>query len=312
MSDPQSNPLAEGLMHLDRGELDAAIRGFQRVLRTMPDSFPARLNLAKAYDRKARATGEAAAKILCGKEFAEAIRVVPAEQDAHGQLIDAAAALGRSRDLRRRYEGAWSGLPFAKACLHAIDEAGTPVAARSWRPSVPPVTLALGTVIALMVAALAWQARDAIKPALPTALGGIAADPAPEFSLRDLSGEIVTLSSFRGHSVVIIDFWATWCGPCKATLPAMHALRAKYRNQGVEVLNVNIQESNDQVSGYLAREGLDLRVPMDVQGLIARSFGVRAIPALFVIDKRGGIAHKVVGAQPGLEQQLEDLIKKLL
>src|SRR5262245_5159853 len=113
MSDPQSNPLAEGLAALERGELDAAIRAFQRVLRTMPDSFAARLHLARAYDRKARAAGDAAARLLCGKEFAEAIRLVPPDRDAHVQLIEVAAALGKSADLRRRYESVWSGLPFA-------------------------------------------------------------------------------------------------------------------------------------------------------------------------------------------------------
>ncbi len=313
MSDPQSNPHAEGLMHLDRGDLDGAIRAFQRVLRTMPDSFPARLNLAKAYDRKARATGDGAATILRGKEFAEALRVVPADPDAHAQLIETAAALGRAAELRRRYEGPWSGLPFAASCLRALDEAGTPVAPRRLAlPHVPPVTLMLGGVILAIVGGLAWQARDALKPSLPAALGGVAANPAPEFSLRDLRGEIVTLSSFRGKSVVILDFWATWCGPCKATLPSMHALRAKYKGKGLEILNVNIQEDRDTVTAYLNREGLDLRVPLDMQGLVARSYSVNAIPALFVIDKRGGIVESIIGNQPGLEAKLEALIQQLI
>src|SRR5439155_1400112 len=96
----------------------------------------------------------------------------------------------------------------------------------------------------------------------------------PAKSLNDLTGHAVSLKDFAGKSVVILDFWATWCGPCKASLPALNEFRRTHQGRGVEVLSVNLGEPAGLVTDFVAREGYALWVLLDSDSAVAGAYGV--------------------------------------
>jgi peroxiredoxin len=132
---------------------------------------------------------------------------------------------------------------------------------------------------------------------------------APEISLPNTKDSIVNLSSFRGK-VVLIDFWASWCRPCRASHPGVIKLYKKYKQQGFEVFGVSIDsEKNDWLKAIKKDKIPYTQVNGDGgwNAAIANKYGVEAIPATFLLDKEGRIV-----AVDLEKQQLEDKIKELL
>jgi peroxiredoxin len=120
-------------------------------------------------------------------------------------------------------------------------------------------------------------------------------EPAPDFTLRDLTGQTVTLSSFRGKKAVYIDFWATWCGPCKAALPGVQDLSDKFKDQGLEVIAIDQGESLEQVRYFIDRKQYSFRVVLDSDNAVGDTYGVRGIPTSVLVDKRGIVQSITVG-----------------
>jgi thiol-disulfide isomerase/thioredoxin len=138
-----------------------------------------------------------------------------------------------------------------------------------------------------------------------------AAVPAPDFTLADLDGKQVALSGFRGKKVVIIDFWATWCGPCRMTMPALHSYAQKNKKT-VEVLSIDQQEDPRRVAEFInAQSYSGLHVLLDRDGAVSQAYRVYGIPTLFVIDKQGLLRHKFMGYRPDLEQYIAQVISQL-
>lgn len=130
--------------------------------------------------------------------------------------------------------------------------------------------------------------------------------PAPEFKLPDLHGKEVSLSDYRGR-VVLLDFWASWCGPCRQTMPAFERIEKEYQSSMV-LLAINLQETKDQVREYIREEGLNSRVLLDEQGTVGRAYGAGAIPMQVLIDKAGVIRLINVGFNPSeLRAEIERL-----
>jgi peroxiredoxin len=193
--------------------------------------------------------------------------------------------------------------------LRRLDDAGPVVRTVPDHSGDPLRKVMIGAVI-LIVASLAWQFGPRIWGGVQGSMGPVT-DPAAPFTLDDLSGTKVSLSDFTGKAVVVVDFWATWCGPCRASLPGLHALRKKYHGQGVEVLNINLAENPDTIKNFLNSEQLDLWVLLDTNNAIARAYGVSGIPCVFIIDKRGSIREKIVGYSPENEARIETLVSSL-
>jgi peroxiredoxin len=118
-------------------------------------------------------------------------------------------------------------------------------------------------------------------------------DKAPDFTLKTLSGETVNLSQYEGKTV-ILNFWATWCPPCKEELPAMQKFYDK--NQGkVEILAINIDPENN-VKKYKQEMGLTFPILLDSNEKVNNQYGIIAIPTTIVIDENGKITKKHIGA----------------
>jgi thiol-disulfide isomerase/thioredoxin len=116
----------------------------------------------------------------------------------------------------------------------------------------------------------------------------------PSLSLKDPAGKAHDLAAYRGK-VVLVNFWATWCEPCRAEMPSMQALRQSLAGKPFEVLAVNMMESEEKIAAFLESERIDLPILMDRDGAVARRWKVRMLPITFVIDRRGAIRYHLVG-----------------
>ena len=116
-----------------------------------------------------------------------------------------------------------------------------------------------------------------------------------DFSLQSLGGETTALSSLKGK-IVILNFWATWCPPCRHEMPSMETLYLRYRDYEFEMLAVNLRERHDTVFQFIERYGYTFPVLFDQDGRVGSRYGVEAIPTSFIIDKEGKIAGRIVGS----------------
>jgi len=119
-------------------------------------------------------------------------------------------------------------------------------------------------------------------------------DPA-DFTLPLLDGTKITLSQFKGK-VVFLNFWATWCGPCRSEMPSMEAVYQKLNNKGFEILAVNLGESKDKVSGFMNEYKLHFPAVLDERQITGSQYNIRAIPTTYIIDRRGLIIGRLVGS----------------
>lgn len=121
---------------------------------------------------------------------------------------------------------------------------------------------------------------------------------APDFVLSDINGKQIKLSDYRGKTV-LLNFWATWCPPCKAEMPHMEKLYNKYKKDGFEILAVNVttsEKNRNNVDQFIEDYGLTFTVPLDENGKVFQDYGIMAYPTSFFIDSDGVIRKKVLGA----------------
>ncbi|GHV93761.1 cytochrome c biogenesis protein CcsB [Spirochaetia bacterium] len=132
-----------------------------------------------------------------------------------------------------------------------------------------------------------------------------------DFNLPLLDGTNRALSDLKGKAV-FLNFWATWCGPCRMEMPSMEAVYQRLKDRGFEILAVNVGEKGDQVLGFMKENKLNFPAALDETGIIGAYYGVQAIPTTYIIDKRGLIISRVVGAidwnQPGIITAFESLL----
>jgi thiol-disulfide isomerase/thioredoxin len=132
---------------------------------------------------------------------------------------------------------------------------------------------------------------------------------APTFKLPDLSGQQVSLDQFKGK-VVMLDFWATWCGPCRMTMPLVENLQKEYADTMV-LLTINLQEPHDIVRDYIRAQGIHSRVLLDEEGSVGAMYGSESIPLQILIDKQGILRYVQAGYGPRMAAQLRAEINKL-
>ena len=137
---------------------------------------------------------------------------------------------------------------------------------------------------------------------------------APDFSLETLSGEEISLSDFEGK-VVLISFWATWCGPCLQELPHLDKMLEEFKDEGLVVLAINTDGSDTRssVRRVVKRKKFKMPILMDLDGAVSATLNPRGVnPYTIVIDRKGRIAEEHEGYSPGDEEETEELVKALL
>ena len=174
----------------------------------------------------------------------------------------------------------------------------------------------IGAIALASLAALLWPLLN--KPATVTDAGVIRAQieadgaagrigaPAPDFEWTSLDGQTLRLSTYRGK-VVVVNFWATWCPPCREEMPALQRVAASERD--IVVLEVDLMEPGDKARSFLDSLGLDRLQPvLDGDGATTRRFGVLSLPSTFFVDKTGVIRHLELTAMS--EAQIRTGIQK--
>ena len=141
----------------------------------------------------------------------------------------------------------------------------------------------------------------------------VTGNPAPDFTLKDLSGKEVRLSELRGK-VVLLNFWATWCPPCRQEIPSMMLLQKAMAGKPFQMLAVSEDAGGKEaIEGYFKESGTLLPALMDTEQAVGQRYGLTGVPETFVIDAKGVILKKVVGAMdwndPGVIGYLNGLMK---
>jgi thiol-disulfide isomerase/thioredoxin len=148
----------------------------------------------------------------------------------------------------------------------------------------------------------------------PWSLAGaadIVGKPAPDFALRSMHGPSMRLSEHLGE-VVVINFWATWCGPCRQEMPLLDALYGKYKQAGLVLLSVNIDEQVEPAIEMAQTLKVSYPVLFDARKEVSRAFDVGAMPVTVLVDRAGVVRYVSEGYKPGYEKRYTDKLRELL
>ena len=146
------------------------------------------------------------------------------------------------------------------------------------------------------------------------AIVSCSSDPQPtefekDFSAYDLDDNLVRLSDYQGK-IVVLNFWATWCAPCRWEMPALEQLYNEYRDRDVVLLSINVSESASEITAFAQEWGLTFPILRDTELEGAKTFGIRSLPTTFLIDRKGKVRMGKVGMidVTSITQQIEDLL----
>ena len=136
--------------------------------------------------------------------------------------------------------------------------------------------------------------------------------PAASSAVPEYLQKTINLGSLKGK-VVLLNFWATWCGPCRIEMPSMELLYQKYRDMGFEILAVSSGERSSDVTAFMQANGFSFPAVLDLNGAVSRSYGIQAIPTSYIIDRDGMIILRLVGSfewdTPQIHAAMELLLK---
>ena len=136
------------------------------------------------------------------------------------------------------------------------------------------------------------------------------ADIAPEFNLPSNNGS-VSLSDYRGK-VVLVDFWASWCGPCRQSFPWMNAMTEKYKSQGLEIVAINLDQEPQLAQDFLSQFPANFHIAFDPEGKTPEAFNVMGMPTAFLVDRKGRVASQHIGFHQEKTIEYEASLKALL
>ena len=171
-------------------------------------------------------------------------------------------------------------------------------------PSSPPRPCTSGPLhpyrfllLLAFLLALAWPVCAATDPPRHLRLQAPGESvEAPTFSLSDLTGKKIQLKDYRGMPV-FLNFFATWCGPCREEMPGMERLFRAYRDKGLVVLAVNMQQSAKTVRPFVQELKLSFPVLLDAEGSVSHDYGIRALPVSFLVGRDGNLLWRAMGGR---------------
>ncbi len=173
----------------------------------------------------------------------------------------------------------------------------------------------LGLIFSILLLGILWIGVSAVNSEQQLAQGITAPQagfPAPDFTLATPAGEMIALSALRGQPV-LVNLWASWCGPCRAEMPAMQRVYEEYKDQGFQILAVNAthQDTKAAAVAFAEEHGLTFPLLLDVDGQVSAAYLLRALPSSFFIGKDGVIQEVVIGG-PMAEALLRTRVETIL
>ena len=163
---------------------------------------------------------------------------------------------------------------------------------------------------AMLIVALA--AGLCTSPAMPASAPAVwGGGPAPNLALKDMEGRTHELTDYRGK-VVLVNFWATWCEPCRQEMPSMQRLSEKLAGKPFVVLAVNVDEPESRVRNFLNQTRFDLPVLLDVNKAATRQWGARLLPVTFIVGRDGRVRYRVLGDMDWSSTKAVSVISELL
>lgn len=135
--------------------------------------------------------------------------------------------------------------------------------------------------------------------------------PAPDFTLKSMAGKNLSLNEQRGK-IIVINFWASWCGPCRKEMPVLETFYGKYQDLGVSVWGVNVEQESQAGRDFLADLTLTFPIFFDETNTISATYQVEAMPTTVIVDRDGLVRYSFKGYKPGYEKKYAKAIKKLI
>ncbi len=169
------------------------------------------------------------------------------------------------------------------------------------------VTLSVVGVRTLALCSLLMSSLFFTHTANALALG----QAAPDFTLKSMSGKNLNLAEQRGN-IIVLNFWASWCGPCRKEMPVLQKFYDKYQDLGVSVWGVNVEQENQAGRDFLADLNLKFPILFDDTNTISKKYQVEAMPTTVIIDRDGLVRYAFKGYKPGYEKKYAKAIKKLI
>ena len=147
--------------------------------------------------------------------------------------------------------------------------------------------------------------------ALSTSAFTCANEPAPDFTLKSNDGSNLRLAEQRGN-VVMLNFWASWCGPCKQEMPLLDDLHKRYSRAGFTVIGVNVEQDTNAAKSVLKNIPVSFPVLFDTTSKVSKLYDVSAMPTTVMIDRDGNVRYQHKGYKPGYENEYRQQIKQLI
>jgi cytochrome c biogenesis protein CcmG/thiol:disulfide interchange protein DsbE len=162
--------------------------------------------------------------------------------------------------------------------------------------------ISIGVLLVALIAVVADAVRDRVI--------GVG-DSAPDFTVRTDSGLTVSSSDFGGK-VLVLNFWATWCPPCVDEMPSLDEFQKRFKDEGVVVLGVSVDEDEELYRGFLEKHGVSFHTARDPEARISAEYGTFRYPETYIIDSSGAVTQKIVGPTVWTDERMISYIRSLL